>query len=346
MKILIVSTHLLKLPISNYGGIEALTYQQAVGLHAKGHQVAIVAPEGSTMPNGIELIPTGVGEDEKSAYSKYWHRLPEFDVICDSTWQHWPIILKAEGKLKAPVLIWCHCPVNTLFGSRPPIEKPCFVCISKDMCNHIKEYFPGCDARLCYNGVPVDKYRKLDLPRNDNYLFLARFSSIKGADIAAAACKNTGVFCDFIGDDTITGEPEYVNNITNECALNPKLRMIGPQSREQCEIWFNRNKCLLHPVQRYREPFGLTLIESQLTGMPIISWNHGSPAELICTEDGPNRTGFLVNSQEEMEHLIRTNAVANINPQRCREWASQFSYENMINRVEELCHEAISTGGW
>ena len=29
----------------------------------------------------------------------------------------------------------------------------------------------------------------------------------------------------------------------------------------------------------------------------------------------------------------------------CREWASQFSIENMVKRYEELCKEAIE-GGW
>jgi hypothetical protein len=57
-------------------------------------------------------------------------------------------------------------------------------------------------------------------------------------------------------------------------------------------------------------------------------------------------TGFLVKSQTEMEDLIRCDAVSKIKSENCIEWARQFSYENMVNRYEELCHEAIDTGGW
>jgi glycosyltransferase involved in cell wall biosynthesis len=57
-------------------------------------------------------------------------------------------------------------------------------------------------------------------------------------------------------------------------------------------------------------------------------------------------TGFLVRTQEEMENLIKSDAVNDIKSENCIEWARQFSYENMVNRYEELCYEAIDTGGW
>jgi hypothetical protein len=47
-----------------------------------------------------------------------------------------------------------------------------------------------------------------------------------------------------------------------------------------------------------------------------------------------------------MENLIRSDAVNDIKSENCIEWARQFSYENMVNRYEELCYEAIDTGGW
>ena len=76
--------------------------------------------------------------------------------------------------------------------------------------------------------------------------------------------------------------------------------------------------------------------------MPVIAWNHGACKETILHGE----TGFLVNSQEEMEDLIKSDAVSTIKSQRCMEWAQKFSYENMVNRYEELCFEAIDTGGW
>jgi glycosyltransferase involved in cell wall biosynthesis len=76
--------------------------------------------------------------------------------------------------------------------------------------------------------------------------------------------------------------------------------------------------------------------------MPVIAWNYGAMSETILN----NETGFLVNSQEEIEELIKTDAVSQIKPKNCTNWAQKFSYESMINRVEEICFEAIETGGW
>jgi hypothetical protein len=43
--------------------------------------------------------------------------------------------------------------------------------------------------------------------------------------------------------------------------------------------------------------------------------------------------------------LVKSDAVKKLKPERCREWASQFSIENMVKRYEDLCKEAIE-GGW
>jgi glycosyltransferase involved in cell wall biosynthesis len=340
MRICVISTTAIPCPPTGYSGLEQLAWQQAVGL-SKNHKVTLIAPTGSQVPDGIRLIETVLRENEKQAYSKYWKELLQFDCIIDHSWQKWSTMLKIEEKLNCPLLLWLHAPINTMFGSPPPINKPSFVCISQDQSNHVKELLK-CDSRVCYNGIDTKDYRPINKPKNNNYLFLARFSSIKGPDIALNIAKKCKIGLDMIGDDTITGEPELAHLIKTECNLTPRLRYIGPQTREQCVLWFNTNKALLHPNLRYREPVGLAPVEAQACGMPVIAWNYGAMSETILN----NETGFLVNSQEEIEELIKTDAVSQIKPKNCTNWAQKFSYESMINRVEEICFEAIETGGW
>jgi glycosyltransferase involved in cell wall biosynthesis len=188
----------------------------------------------------------------------------------------------------------------------------------------------------------VNFYKPSKVKKNDRYLFLARISSIKGPDIAVDVAKKCKIGLDMVGDDKLTGEPDLVTKIQNECTMTPGLRYIGPQNRDQCVVWFNQSKAMLHPNKHYKEPFGLAPVEAQLCGLPVIAWDNGAMRETIKHGE----TGFLVNSQEEMETLIRENAVASIKPKRCREWASKFSYKAMIDRYEHLCQEAIETGGW
>ncbi len=316
-----------------------ISWQCAEGLYLKGHDVTLIAPKGSKT-NAI-LHETTLGESERQAYSGYWQKLHEFDVIIDHSWEKWSYILKLEGRLKAPVCGVLHAPVETMYHTAPPVPKPCLITISKDQaeaCNvHLK-----CASRTAYNGVDLNFYHNHKRLRNNRYLFLARISTIKGPHIAVSVANNCRVGLDLVGDDRITGEPDLLRNIKDACVLSPNLRYVGHQDRSECVGWFNNNKALLHPNMLYREPFGLAPIEAQLCGMPVIAWDNGAMRETVkhC------ETGFLVKSQEEMESIIKSDAVNSINPNHCVEWASRFSYENMVDRYEALCHEAIESGGW
>ncbi len=158
MKIGVISSSVFTIPLSGYGGLEYIAYHQAKGLAARGHQVGLFAPDGSFC-EGVENIPIGpAGISEMESYSKYWHLLPNCDAIIDNSWQKWAYCLKAEGKLQAPVLGVLHAPVNTMyqivppqFEGLPPVEKPCFVCISDDQRAHFEALF-GRQARRAYNG--------------------------------------------------------------------------------------------------------------------------------------------------------------------------------------------------
>lgn len=339
MKICVVSTTVISCPPSGYAGLEMVSWLCANGLKAKGHEVMLVAPKESK--TDAFLHGTTLGESEKQAYSGYWNKLPNFDVIIDHSWEKWSYMLKVEGVLKSPVLGVLHAPVHTMYNSPPPIDKPCLVCISKDQAAGCKDHLKK-DARVAYNGVDVDFYKDEHKKRNERYLFLARMSTIKGPQIAQSCAIKCGVGLDMVGDDKFTGEPQLSLELKSACAINPLLRYIGHQSRLECSSWFNSNKALIHPNKIFREPFGLAPVEAQLCGMPVIAWDNGAMRETVKNGE----TGFLVNSEEEIEEIIKSDAVNSLNRNNCREWASQFSYKNMIDQYENLCKEAVETGGW
>lgn len=342
MKICVISTTILTCPPKGYSGLEQLAYQQAAGLAAKGHQVLLVAPIGSTPPDGVELHGTTLGESEKQAYSGYWQRLPDFDAIIDNSWQKWAYILKMEERLKAPVLGVCHAPAETMYKVPPPVPKPCMVAISKDQ-SEIASKIWSVPVRVAYNGIDLDFYKPTGVPKNNRYLFLARISRIKGPHIAVAVAHKCQVGLDLVGDDKITGEPELAA-LMREAAGKSQGRVIyhGGKDRAECVQFFNQSRALLHMNQLFREPFGLAPVEAQACGLPVIAWDNGAMRETIK----PNVTGFLVKSLEEVEQLVLGDATRALKPSDCRDWVSQFSVKNMVDTYENLAKEAIDTGGW
>lgn len=355
MKIAVISAQVFAVPVSGYSGLEHLAWQQAKYLALRGHQVILFAPNGSSCP-GCQVVHTGEpGWDEKVAYGGdgkpggwggYWSLLPQMDCIISNDWQKNAYLLKMEGRLPAPVLGVCHAPVDTMFKELPPLEKPCFVCISEDQANHFRGLFNK-DCRVAYNGIDTTVYAPLALPRSDRFLFLARFSTIKGPDIAIQACKDAGVGLDLIGDTTITGEPELLKRCL-DMADGKQIRVLGGMSRGECVWWFSQAKALLHPAGKgWREPFGLSPVESMSCGTPVIAYDAGALRETIyhCENFKP-----LVKNYDEFVAAIKAaagpNGITENDRQRCRVNASRFSVEKMAARYEELCCEAIKTGGW
>jgi glycosyltransferase involved in cell wall biosynthesis len=355
MKVCVVSTPVFRLGqggLHGYGGLEQIAWQTARGLAGLGHEVALVAPDGSECP-GVTVLPCGPERqvDEKGAYQRYWQYLPNFDVVVDHSWQKWAYLLKEEGVLKAPVLGVMHAPVNTMFQTLPPVEKPCVVCISRDQASHFEALF-GRPARVAYNGVDPEFYKPLGVPRSERFLFLARFSAIKGADIAIEACKRAGVGLDLVGDTTITNEPDYLRHCQS-MADGQQIRIVGGVSRGETVWWYSQAKAMVHPNQRFREPYGLAPVEAMMCGCPVIAWDYGAMRETVPHGEQAFVNdlvgGELVSSMDDLVKAVSRSARENLHPDQrnnLRKWASQFSVENMVLGYDKLIKEAVETGGW
>lgn len=375
MRIAVISTPIFKIPLPGYGGLEQIAYEQAAGLAALGHDVLLVAPDGSTCP-GVQVVPCGpAGQiDERMAWTGfpehkdgdkvvrrahagYWQALLNVDVVIDHSWMKWSYSLKAEGRLKAPVLGWFHAPVNTMYQQWPPayprlpiVEKACPVCISNDQVVHFVNIYNRV-AECCYNGFDPNLYQPIHgMKRTDRYLFLARFSTIKGPLLAIEACLRAGVGLDLVGDTTITNEPHYLGQCLKaaeqqspnwDSSKGRQIVIHGGCHRGETVTWYSKARALLHLNRDFREPFGLAPVEAQACGLPVLAWDYGAMRETIC-----KHSGILVKSLEEVDQVLQTNALDKFDREVCRENALRFTTERMIRRVEELCQKAVKTGGW
>ena len=349
MRVGIVSATVFPVPPPGYSGLEHLAWLTAKGLAEAGHEVILYAPDGSTCP-GVQVFHFGpAGQiDEKTAYSKYWGTLAQLDVIVDESWEKWTDVGKQEGWLKCPVLAVMHAPINTMINALPPPGRLSFVLISEDQRAHF-EGLHGRKARACYNGVDPDFYQAIQgVKRTDRFLFLARFSSIKGPDLAIKACLYAGVGLDLVGDTQITNEPDYLKECMQlakkqspewDKSKGKQIRIHGNMTRAECVWWYSQAHCMIHPNERFREPFGLAPVEAMACGVPVIAWDNGAMRETIVHND----TGLLVNSFDMLASAVQFMSVRGVNMNRegCREQALKFTVRRMIARYEELCEEAI-----
>lgn len=365
MKIGVISSTVFRLTnnggLSGYGGLEVIAWHCARGLATKGHTVIFFAPDGSECPgcNMVHFGPAGQ-INEAQAHEKSWQHLLQCEAIIDHSWGKHSVLLKHEAETQpkpliekfknVPILLVMHAPVDTMMANPPPVKKPCIVCISNDQKAHYEGLFGGAKAKVVYNGVDTDQYKPIDIPRTNRFLFLGRFSSVKSPDIAIQACKDAGVGLDLIGDTSITNEPALLAKC-KKMADGKQIRLVGPATRGNCVWWYSQAYAFLHPVQSFREPFGLAPVESMLCGCPVIAWNSGAMRETIphgeeaFTQDTP---GALVSSYDDLVGMIKNwsqNSFRQESRNNVREYAKKFSIQNMVDNYEKACMDALK-GGW
>lgn len=330
MKILVISTNVFPIPLKGYGQLEQLAYLWAVEFQKAGHEVSVVAPEGSTLPEGMELIATKPGEGdprtvfEDSGFMRYKDRLltGAWDVVMDNSWAWMTIQAQMEHGKQLPVVHCYHSdPTNCDPQRPPPIERPCLVCFSKAQSDIMTRHWRK-PTRMVYHGIDTEFYHPdPKVERGDRYLFLARYCPEKGFLDVAHIARKCRIGLDAYGDTTIIGpHQEYATACFRE---NGKQIKVNPGiPREQTVKEYQTHKALI-TWPNFVEIFGATTVEAMCCGCPVISKDSGAARELIVH----GKSGFVVDTVEEAEDLIKTDAVSTLDPQDIIEQGRKFTIE-------------------
>jgi glycosyltransferase involved in cell wall biosynthesis len=96
---------------------------------------------------------------------------------------------------------------------------------------------------------------------------------------------------------------------------------------------------LLHPIN-FTEPFGLSVVEAQACGTPVVAFNKGSMPEVI--QDGV--TGYLV--ADIPAAVQQVQRISNIRRIDCRSWVEErFSRERMVQDYLKVYQQILDNPG-
>lgn len=109
---------------------------------------------------------------------------------------------------------------------------------------------------------PVEPWSHARIPaeHNQEFLFVGRLGSDKGADLAVEACASAKVPL------TLVGEGELEERLQD---TRGELRLAGWCSRAEILGHASRARALIVP-SRVVEPFGLVIVEAAMSGLPVI----------------------------------------------------------------------------
>lgn len=213
-----------------------------------------------------------------------------------------------------------------------------FIASSENGARRIRKYY-GRSPEVIYPPVEVDTFSVSD-SHDDFYLVVSPLVPYKRIDLAVAACKELGRRLVVIGEG-----PEA---IALQRIAGPSVRFLGYQPGSVVREHYRRCRAFLFPGE---EDIGLTPIEAQASGRPVIAFGKGGARETVIgayqgERVAPERaTGIFFREQtvESLaEAILSFEAVEHcFSPRYIRSHAEQFDKPHFLEKMSRFVAEKL-----
>lgn len=274
-----------------------------------------------------------------------------FDVVISSS--SWYITKGFKKGPQTKEICYCHTPPRWLYGFKTSVELQkywpvrvyalivghfmrlydfsqaqkvdVFVANSQNVAARIKKFYRR-DSTVIYPPVslpPIPKVKKQDF-----YLIISRIVGAKGLDLAVKAAIKLNLKL------KIVGEPAgyYTEYKQLKELSKSNVEFLGRVSDDELVNLYAQSKAFL--ALSTDEDFGITPVESQLAGTPVIAYRGGGYLESIIE----NITGVFFDdpSVDSLIEAIKKFQKLNLKPQDCISNAQKFSKQVFIDKIKKL----------
>lgn len=184
-----------------------------------------------------------------------------------------------------------------------------FIAGSKNAKRRIEKIYRR-DAKIVYPFIELDRFKGVETFDGGYFVLIGRPNYYKRFDLAKDACKSLGAEL-----KTVDG------NLSERMVVN---LLAG-------------SKALIIPGE---EDFGLTSLEAQALGKPVVAYRSGGALETVI--EGKTGVFFGLQQADSLKEALKMLDSLNINPEDCRQNAARFSrkifFENFKQTVASLVY--------
>jgi len=288
-----------------YGGLEPRTIALAKYFADEGAQVNVLAPRGSSLNHKNIKIYNGNyfcwnGRDpqpylmEKDLINSNTEVLRRSNAILEDNHFGYCRYLKMRDETGFPKLAnsYDHHPDNLQSLPQNPQN---IIAVSKWVMMSLREKFKNLNHNFyhAYSGLIFDNYPSeidFDNKEENTWLYLSRFSTVKGPDIIIELAKfyKDEKFV-MLGDTLFTQEGHYIRSLKEVADSLDNVKIIFNASYKEKIYYLEHCTGVLHPG-RWEEPLGWDMLEGLYFGNKLLAFDRGAIREIYKHE----KQGFIV----------------------------------------------------
>ncbi len=202
-----------------------------------------------------------------------------------------------------------------------------FVAISTEIQQRIRRYYHR-ESVVIYPPADVERY--YPAPEHDDYyLIVSRLIPYKRIDLAVRAFTRLGLPL------YISGEGRDREAL--EALAGPNVTFLGRVPDAELPELTARCRAFVFPG---REDFGLTPLEAQAAGRPVIAYGEGGARDTVVA--GETGTFFYEPTPEALIDAVRSFDAGAVDPLACRANAERFSVERFRREFLDEVQRLIS----
>lgn len=263
-------------------------------------------------------------------------RFDDFDVVISSTTRFAKAVLTKPNQLH---ICYCNTPTRFLWDSQAyassifsallfPLMNylrvydqtissrvDFFIANSANVAKRIKKYYQR-DSTVIYPFVELERFNRQKGRRagGDYFLIVSRLSAHKRVDLAIEAFNELNWPLLVVGDG-----PERKKY---KRMAKSNIKILSGVSDRQVATFYQDCTALIYPQE---EDFGITALEAQAAGKPVIAFRGGGALETVT----PGVTGefFFPQTVEVLIAALRHFDPSEYSSEQCQKQAHQFSKE-------------------
>ncbi len=210
-----------------------------------------------------------------------------------------------------------------------------FIANSENVARRIWKHYKR-ESVVIHPAVRTNKFEISDV-NEDYFLIMSRLVPYKRIDLAIEAFNELGLPLIVIGNGS---ELEKLKGMAKD-----NIKFLGRQPDEVIKGYYSKCRAFIFPGE---EDFGITPLEAQASGRPVIAFGKGGALETVV--EGKTGTFFQTQTKDALKDAVNKFIMMSFNKEEIRAHALEFDEEvfkkKIKNFIEKSHNEFINNKKW